>query len=719
MKGKFLISRYVYFSMLLIGILATSCNQDELGLRADPNALDAGAPLTGAFSTSSMFLEVTTMNNSTNGRAYAWDFGDGIGTSIEFAPTYTYEEAGTFTITLVISGDGGQEQTITQEITVSREMINPMAAFTSEISFLDVVFTNGSVNAETFAWDFGDGVGTSTDENPSYTYTEAGTFTVSLTVTSVTDDTDTITADVTVVAVPVTPTANFTFEATDLMVAFTDTSVAEGVEISGFAWDFGDGMGTSTEQNPTFNYSAAGDFEVTLTITFPVPNGEDTSTITQTVSVTADGGGMMSSGQAAVIRDLQSDDTGELRYDVDPLLSGRLEVTFTRALEIVDPSDGSSSDAFIALLNSSGSTSMERSIADIRISADAFSVRDQGFTVTSVVPTPGTLQTAIITWTAPDANTPPTVNVTIDGVAFTDMPFTSGAGALGGVERVQFRLGDNGSVLSADGTYTIDSFEVFSDVGGATSIFATDFSEFALGEVLDGTDDPFNSSSSDAIVEATGSVPVDPNQAAVIRDLQSDDTGELRYDVDPLLSGRLEVTFTRALEIVDPSDGSSSDAFIALLNSSGSTSMERSIADIRISADAFSVRDQGFTVTSVVPTPGTLQTAIITWTAPDANTPPTVNVTIDGVAFTDMPFTSGAGALGGVERVQFRLGDNGSVLSADGTYTIDSFEVFSDTMGTTSIFATDFSEFMVGEVLDGTDDPFNGSSSDAVVEVIQ
>ena len=139
---------------------------------------------------------------------------------------------------MVISGDGGQEQTITQEITVSREMINPMAAFTSEISFLDVVFTNGSVNAETFAWDFGDGVGTSTDENPSYTYTEAGTFTVSLTVTSATDDTDTITADVTVVAVPVTPTANFTFEATDLMVAFTDTSVAEGIDITGIRLGF-------------------------------------------------------------------------------------------------------------------------------------------------------------------------------------------------------------------------------------------------------------------------------------------------------------------------------------------------------------------------------------------------------------------------------------------------------------------------------------------------
>lgn len=45
-----------------------------------------------------------------------------------------------------------------------------------------VTFTNSSVGADSYSWDFGDGKGTSTEQNPTYTYTESGTFEVTLTV---------------------------------------------------------------------------------------------------------------------------------------------------------------------------------------------------------------------------------------------------------------------------------------------------------------------------------------------------------------------------------------------------------------------------------------------------------------------------------------------------------------------------------------------------------
>lgn len=45
-----------------------------------------------------------------------------------------------------------------------------------------VAFSIAAENADTYAWDFGDG-GTSTDEEPLYTYTEKGTFTATVTVT--------------------------------------------------------------------------------------------------------------------------------------------------------------------------------------------------------------------------------------------------------------------------------------------------------------------------------------------------------------------------------------------------------------------------------------------------------------------------------------------------------------------------------------------------------
>ncbi|OKS89171.1 PKD domain-containing protein [Mucilaginibacter polytrichastri] len=48
-------------------------------------------------------------------------------------------------------------------------------------------------------------------------------------------------------------------------VTFTDQSTSSGAAISSWAWNFGDGQ-TSTLQNPTHTYTAAGDYPVTLTV---------------------------------------------------------------------------------------------------------------------------------------------------------------------------------------------------------------------------------------------------------------------------------------------------------------------------------------------------------------------------------------------------------------------------------------------------------------------
>lgn len=77
---------------------------------------------------------------------------------------------------------------------------------------------------------------------------------------------------------PDAPVASFTYEATGLEVAFTDTSTNEPTE---WAWDFGDAAGTSTEQNPTYTYAAAGTYTVGLTATNA--GGSDTTTMDVTV----------------------------------------------------------------------------------------------------------------------------------------------------------------------------------------------------------------------------------------------------------------------------------------------------------------------------------------------------------------------------------------------------------------------------------------------------
>jgi PKD repeat protein len=84
-----------------------------------------------------------------------------------------------------------------------------------------------------------------------------------------------------------TPTANFTYSASGLTVAFTDTSTDSGGTIGSHSWTFGDG-GTSTAADPSHTYTAGGTYSVSEKVT-DSGNGS-TSTKTASVTVSASGG---------------------------------------------------------------------------------------------------------------------------------------------------------------------------------------------------------------------------------------------------------------------------------------------------------------------------------------------------------------------------------------------------------------------------------------------
>ncbi len=167
----------------------------------------------------------------------------------------------------------------------------PVADFsgtpTSGTEPLSVSFTDLSTNNPTaWSWDFGDG-GTSTLQNPSYTYNTAGTYTVALTaINAYGSDTKSVVGYITVSA-PVTnpPVADFSGTPTSgdypLAVSFTDLSTETPTS---WSWDFGDG-GTSTLQNPSYTYNAAGTYTVSLTATNAY--GSDTKTSVDYITVTA------------------------------------------------------------------------------------------------------------------------------------------------------------------------------------------------------------------------------------------------------------------------------------------------------------------------------------------------------------------------------------------------------------------------------------------------
>lgn len=135
-------------------------------------------------------LQVAFTDTSTGApTAWAWDFdGDAVVDSTAQNPSFTYQTAGTYTVTLTASNLQGSSQASTQ-ITVNPPA--PLAAdFTasplSGTAPLQVQFTDASSGSPTgWQWDFdNDGTVDSTSRNPAFTYTAPGTYSVKLTVTN-------------------------------------------------------------------------------------------------------------------------------------------------------------------------------------------------------------------------------------------------------------------------------------------------------------------------------------------------------------------------------------------------------------------------------------------------------------------------------------------------------------------------------------------------------
>lgn len=165
----------------------------------------------------------------------------------------------------------------------------PTAAFvgspTSGTSPLTVNFSDQSISATSWSWDFGD-TGTSTLQNPSHTYNTAGTYTVTLNVTNSYGSDSEVKTNYITVTVPQAPVANFSASSTNIQagqtVTFTDQSTNNPTS---WSWSFTGGTpATSTAQNPTVTYSTPGTYTVSLTATNAV--GSDSETKNNYITVT-------------------------------------------------------------------------------------------------------------------------------------------------------------------------------------------------------------------------------------------------------------------------------------------------------------------------------------------------------------------------------------------------------------------------------------------------
>lgn len=127
-----------------------------------------------------------------------------------------------------------------------------------------VTFTNSSTHAENYQWDFGDG-NTGTEAEPAHLYETPGTYTVSL-IASDPDaciPNDTAYLEVTVYDLP---EAGFIFSPDTISVFGQANFADQSSGAQSWFWTFGDGT-TSTLQNPTHIFPAAGTFTVCQTVT--------------------------------------------------------------------------------------------------------------------------------------------------------------------------------------------------------------------------------------------------------------------------------------------------------------------------------------------------------------------------------------------------------------------------------------------------------------------
>ena len=210
------------------------------------------------------FMKVNFTDLSTgNPDKWLWLFGDGA-KSVAQNPDHAYSDTGYFSVTLIATSNGCSDTLLLPDYIHIKP---PIAKFkyTNVCSQPGhVIFTDASIGADTWSWNFGDGT-SSTLQNPVHDYGISGEYTVQLTVTNNTTGcaytkTDIIDA--------LKETADFTSSAPvvckNIPVIFGAVNSIPG-NVSSYTWKFGDGITVSGPSGSISHaYTASGSFNVTM-----------------------------------------------------------------------------------------------------------------------------------------------------------------------------------------------------------------------------------------------------------------------------------------------------------------------------------------------------------------------------------------------------------------------------------------------------------------------
>ena len=230
-------------------------------------------------------LTVTFTNTSVVGSSYYLFFGDGSGDFwVGTDTTHTYTVDGYFNVTLyAYDSVGNYIGSNYHYVTVNQPVPDFYMSDTVVCPGADVQF-NSNGPGTSFLWDFGDGDSAS-GQWASHAYTTLGAYNVTLITTGICG-TDTIVQGISVDSTGV-PNAGFGFwpdPVCPLQPVYFYPYSPNGVS---WNWDFGDTIGTDTQENPSYFYASAGAYVVTMSITNGCGNSAGSS---DTVKVKNDAG---------------------------------------------------------------------------------------------------------------------------------------------------------------------------------------------------------------------------------------------------------------------------------------------------------------------------------------------------------------------------------------------------------------------------------------------
>ncbi|MEP2668344.1 MAG: PKD domain-containing protein [Cyclobacteriaceae bacterium] len=209
-----------------------------------------------------------TFTNATVGvvTGYSWDFGDGNSSGLTDG-TNTFDDFGTYDVTLEATNAAGCINTSIQEITIYSKPqpdfsldLPPFSCNGSPSQFNDLTPNPVDSNLDSWVWNFGDTQnGTSTTRNPQYIYDDAGQYNVNLDVTTNFGCTASIQK---IVTISQTPDASFTFNAACVNQG---TSFVPQSTVGIDSWQWKVGISSYTQQNPTHVFSIPSNYNVQLT----------------------------------------------------------------------------------------------------------------------------------------------------------------------------------------------------------------------------------------------------------------------------------------------------------------------------------------------------------------------------------------------------------------------------------------------------------------------